>query len=120
MRRGEAHGLGKRMGQQGGQEAGRGLFGLLSLAFGLLSHAAGRKDNGEVYPKTAKEPQANRLVASAVMDKCCFCGICQQVCPQGAITQGQVLHIRLDRCTGCGQCVLHCPEDALILRKANT
>jgi hypothetical protein len=40
MRRGEAHGMGKRLGQQGGQEAGRGLFGLLSLALGLLSHGA--------------------------------------------------------------------------------
>lgn len=102
----------------GMQGAGRGPSALVSLGLDLLSYAFGRKHNGHVCQNPGGAPKTDRLVAAVMMDKCCFCGICQQVCSQGAITQGQVLHIHLNRCTGCGQCVSECPEGALLLQRA--
>ncbi|MCK4376126.1 MAG: 4Fe-4S binding protein, partial [Candidatus Brocadiae bacterium] len=58
------------------------------------------------------------LLAVVDADKCTGCGLCQEVCPTGAISMDEVARIDRAQCTGCGQCVAECPEDALSLRKA--
>jgi len=35
-------------------------------------------------------------------DRCTGCGVCQQVCPAGAIRVSYVAHVDTRRCTGCG------------------
>jgi len=46
-------------------------------------------------------------------DRCVGCGICQGVCPAGAISVENVALVDSGRCTGCGLCVEECPMGAL-------
>jgi len=48
-------------------------------------------------------------------DRCTGCGVCQQVCPAGAIRVSYVAHVDTRRCTGCGVCVRNCPHHAIRL-----
>jgi len=66
------------------------------------------------------QQRAGTSVLTAVVDpdRCSGCGICQGVCPTGAVVVDKVARINSEKCTGCGQCVAECPEDALSLRKA--
>lgn len=45
---------------------------------------------------------------------CIGCGICQKVCPAGAITVTDNLsHIDESVCLSCGQCAVKCPRHAI-------
>jgi len=58
------------------------------------------------------------LLAAVDEEKCNGCGVCQDVCPDGAISIDQTARVDRERCTGCGRCVAECPQSALSLRKA--
>ena len=53
------------------------------------------------------------IKVSADPDRCVGCGICQGVCPAGAISVENVALVDSGRCTGCGLCVEECPMGAL-------
>jgi len=57
------------------------------------------------------------LKRRAVVDPsgCTGCGICQELCPQGAVRVSHVAAIDPERCTGCGICVQYCPQGAIRL-----
>lgn len=59
------------------------------------------------------------LVAAVDADKCTACGVCQHVCPTGAITLGEVARIGQEKCTACGRCVAECPQGAITLKMAS-
>lgn len=63
-------------------------------------------------------PRRAARVAVADPRSCAGCGVCQQVCPLGAISVGQVARVDGTRCTGCGRCVAECPRGALRLQEA--
>jgi ferredoxin len=51
---------------------------------------------------------------------CASCGICDGVCPFGALTcDGSAAEVSSESCMGCGVCVDRCPEGALSLRRAH-
>ena len=49
-----------------------------------------------------------------VTQDCIGCGICQKLCPAGAITvQDNLSHIDESLCLSCGQCAVKCPRHAI-------
>ena len=57
-------------------------------------------------------------------EKCTRCGICENLCPYGAIkldkASGEKPTFDKDTCYGCGWCVGHCPQWAVKMVKADT
>ncbi len=62
-----------------------------------------------------KEPR--RRFAAVDAAKCAGCGICEQVCPTGAISVGTVARVDTLKCMGCGLCTTQCPQGALNLEE---
>ena len=71
-----------------------------------------------VRRRIQKITPATRVKRYAVVDRlrCTGCGMCEQVCPAGAIRVTYVAHVDKERCTGCGICAENCPQGALSLR----
>ena len=44
---------------------------------------------------------------------CVACGACADVCPQDAITIGDVAVIDAGKCVDCGACIDECPAGAI-------
>ena len=66
----------------------------------------------------ARQRAGSGLLAAVDPEKCDGCGVCRDVCPDGAISVDQTAQIDREGCTGCGRCVAECPQGALVLRKA--
>jgi ferredoxin len=62
-----------------------------------------------------------KAVAVVDSEKCTACGICADVCPEGAIEVKQQAVVNDEACTGCALCVSECPNGSIILaqRKAS-
>jgi ferredoxin len=61
-------------------------------------------------------PATSQWKAFVDAQKCVGCGICQDVCPAGAITVDEYARVEKQICIGCGHCVQECPQQALSLR----
>ena len=48
-----------------------------------------------------------------VADNWVACGACVDVCPEGAITVGDVAVIDDAKCVDCGACISECPSEAI-------
>ena len=59
---------------------------------------------------------ASAVVAFVDAGKCTGCGICEDICPAGAISVEEIAKVDPKRCTGCGSGIAQCPSGALVLR----
>ena len=52
-----------------------------------------------------------------VLDRCTFCGLCAQICPQGVLQleHGTVVIQAPENCADCGLCEEACPQGAIEL-----
>jgi len=84
----------------------------------LKSQVAGLEEQlSDVRRRIQKLAPATRVTRYAVVDRtrCTGCGMCEQVCPVGAIRVTYVAHVDAERCTGCGICANNCPQGAIRL-----
>ncbi len=54
-----------------------------------------------------------RVVVNSAL--CVGCGICEDICPMGAISLEEIAVVDSERCTGCRLCLAQCPRGALSL-----
>ena len=64
------------------------------------------------WPREQWMAEISPIVPKFDNDKCIGCGMCEKLCPYGAITMINKKPQVSDRCMGCGWCMGHCPADS--------
>ena len=100
----------------------RGLWALIDGHITVLKHLFKRA-------VTLEYPEKRRILndefrGKIEVDGCVGCGICQRVCPSGAIQfkkneEGRVISYKVDlkKCIFCGNCKYYCPASAIKMTK---
>jgi formate hydrogenlyase subunit 6/NADH:ubiquinone oxidoreductase subunit I len=61
-------------------------------------------------------PESPLYIAVIDSQRCLGCGVCETVCPVGAIAIKNTAAVNPARCIGCGRCADECPQGAIVLR----
>jgi heterodisulfide reductase subunit A-like polyferredoxin len=61
--------------------------------------------------------QAEARYVRLLIDQCCGCGDCEELCPVDAIhlDDSDLPHLAGEECIGCGICFQWCPESAIVM-----
>lgn len=77
---------------------------------------------GEIFDLSVVPPKRERFAFGGatveepgyrITEKCTACGICEEVCPTGAISEGEIYKIDGSICLECGRCYEQCPNEAI-------
>lgn len=76
------------------------------------------------WPREKQMAQLSPIIPEFDHDKCTQCGVCEELCPYGAITMDteEGYPEQNDLCLGCGWCMGHCPAEPdtiLMVRRDN-
>lgn len=105
--------------------SGKGGTGKTTVATNLASSLTGKiqlldcdveEPNAHIFLKlTDKNVQpAHTMVPAVDLDKCTYCGACDEICQFSAIAQfGNAILTFPEMCHSCEGCVMVCPEDAI-------
>jgi NAD-dependent dihydropyrimidine dehydrogenase PreA subunit len=63
-----------------------------------------------------QKPGIPFYIANIDSGRCLGCGVCETVCPVGAIAIKGTALVNEARCVGCGRCADQCPQGAIVLR----
>lgn len=66
--------------------------------------------------KRIRELEEGKVIEKKIAvksEKCVGCGICEEVCPRGAIKVSEIAIIDEAKCNLCGLCVRECPNQAI-------
>ena len=66
--------------------------------------------------KRIKELEEGKVIEKKIVvrsERCVGCGICERVCPRGAVSVPVVAVIDEEMCNLCGLCVRECPNQAI-------
>lgn len=71
-------------------------------------------------PLAQGQVRIEATLSEIMRDLCSGCGICEPLCPYGAISQEEYggrkrAVINIAQCKGCGVCTAACPSDAIVL-----
>ncbi|MCF0148146.1 MAG: 4Fe-4S binding protein [Clostridium sp.] len=62
-----------------------------------------------------------RIIRKAQVDTkyCVACGVCEKICPFGAISiyKGIYAAVSLDKCVGCSKCAKSCPASVIEIKE---
>lgn len=53
-------------------------------------------------------------MAYRITDACTTCGLCLDVCPIGAIAEGDPVYVIDETCCDFEECLIECPEGAIV------
>jgi formate hydrogenlyase subunit 6/NADH:ubiquinone oxidoreductase subunit I len=58
--------------------------------------------------------KSERKNIEIIIDRCLYCGVCEAVCPNLAITVFPArIELQKDKCIGCDLCIGACPMGAI-------
>jgi ferredoxin len=73
----------------------------------------------ELIKKRVETPEIKPdqgVIAVVDREECAGCGICYDVCPEGAIAIDITARIDSRKCTACLECVNRCPRGAIAIK----
>ena len=68
---------------------------------------------------SSKKKTYQNVIAVVDREECAGCGICYDVCSEGAISIDVIARIDSDKCTACLECVNQCPKGAIAIKYQN-
>jgi ferredoxin len=85
-----------------------------------VQHMSQRLERIKKRVETPETKPDQNIIAVVDREECAGCGICYDVCPEGAISIDIIARIDSSKCTACLECVNRCPRGAIAIKYQNS